>query len=72
MFDNKGTAMNPSDGAGITSALMIGRDRAADEQRSRKAKRRELKKTRQKFGDACSGDFKGPWAIYDGMEEFKS
>ena len=31
MFDNKGTAMNPSDGAGITSALMIGRDRGVDE-----------------------------------------
>lgn len=26
---------------------------------------------RQKFGDAASGDFKGPWAIYEGMEEFK-
>lgn len=51
---------------------MIGRDRGADEQRSKKAKRKELKKTRQKFGEACSGDFKGPWAIYEGMEEFKS
>ena len=72
MFDNTGTAMNPTDGAGITSALMIGQDRGAGEQRSRKAKRRELKKTRQKFGEACSGNFKGPWAIYEGMEEFKS
>lgn len=39
---------------------------------SRKAKRRELKKQRQKFGDAASGEFQGPWATYEGMDEFKS
>lgn len=39
---------------------------------SRKAKRRELKMKRQKFGDAATGDFQGPWATYEGMEEFKT
>jgi hypothetical protein len=39
---------------------------------SRKAKRREMKMKRQKFGEAASGDFQGPWATYEGMEEFKS
>jgi hypothetical protein len=39
---------------------------------SRKAKRRELKMKRQKFGDAAKGDFQGPWATYEGMEEFKT
>ena len=64
--------MNPSDGAGITSVMMVGNGKGVQEERSRKAKRKEIKKNRQKFGEACSGDFKGPWAIYEGMEEFKS
>ena len=51
---------------------MIGSGKGVAEERSRKAIRKELKKKRQKFGEACSGDFKGPWAIYEGMEEFKS
>lgn len=71
-FDNTGVAMNPTDGAGITSSLMVGNGQGAQEERSRKAKRKEMKMKRQKFGEACSGDFKGPWAIYEGMEEFKS
>jgi hypothetical protein len=41
-------------------------------EKSKKAMRREMKMKRQKFGDACSGDFKGPWATYDGMDEFKN
>lgn len=64
--------MNPSDGAGITSALMVGNTKGVGEERSKKSKRKEMKMKRQKFGEACSGDFKGPWAIYEGMEEFKS
>jgi hypothetical protein len=39
---------------------------------SRKAYRKELKRSRQKAGDAASGEFQGPWAIYEGMEQFKS
>jgi hypothetical protein len=39
---------------------------------SRKAYRKALKRTRQKAGDAASGDFQGPWALYEGMEQFKS
>ena len=31
-----------------------------------------MKTKREKFGEACSGDFKGPWALYEGMGEFKS
>ena len=27
---------------------------------------------RQKFGDAATGEFQGPWATYEGMEEFKT
>ena len=45
-FDNTGVAMNPSDGAGITSALMVGKDKGVKEERSRKAKRKEMKKNR--------------------------
>lgn len=73
-FQNKGYALNPSDGAGITSNLFVGQKREGilaegveegeggqQEQEekpiSRKAKRRELKKLRQKFGEAHSGDF---------------
>ena len=73
-FDNTGVTMNPTDGAGITQSLYIGQMRAVDEQeapKSKKARKRELKAKRQKFGDACSADFKGPWASYEGMEEFK-
>ena len=32
-FDNTGIAMNPSDGAGITSALMIGKEKGVQEER---------------------------------------
>ena len=39
---------------------------------SKKARKRELKAKRQKFGDACKADFQGPWANYEGMEEFKN
>ncbi len=35
---------------------------------SRKAYRKELKRKRMEQGDAASGDFQGPWAIYEGME----
>lgn len=40
--------------------------------KSRKAYRKELKRKRQAGGDAASGDFQGPWAIYEGMEQFKA
>jgi hypothetical protein len=36
--------------------------------KNRKAYRKELKRTRLAAGDAASGDFQGPWAIYEGME----
>lgn len=39
--------------------------------KSRKAYRKELKKKRLRHDDASTGDFMGPWAIYEGMEEFK-
>ena len=38
---------------------------------SRKAYRKELKKKRMRSGDPASGNFQGPWAIYEGMEQFK-
>jgi len=38
----------------------------------RKEYKKELKMKRQKQGDPSSGTFMGPWAIYDGMEEFKT
>jgi hypothetical protein len=28
----------------------------------------ELKSKRQKAGDPSTGDYMGPWAIYEGME----
>ena len=40
--------------------------------KSRKAYRKELKRTRQDAGDAASGEFQGPWAMYEGMENFKA
>jgi hypothetical protein len=40
--------------------------------KSRKALRRELKLKRQKTGDAATGEFQGPWAIYEGQEQFKA
>ena len=73
-FDNTGVTMNPTDGAGITSSLYIGHlsEKVASQQKlSKKARRREIKAKRQKFGDACKADFQGPWANYEGMEEFK-
>ena len=39
--------------------------------KSKKQRKRELKAKRQAYGDACSADFRGPWASYEGMEEFK-
>ena len=33
---------------------------------SRKAYRKELKRKRQEAGDPASGEFAGPWAIYEG------
>jgi hypothetical protein len=39
--------------------------------KSRKALRKELKRTRQAVGDAATGEFAGPWAIYEGQEQFK-
>lgn len=36
--------------------------------KSKKAYRKELKRKRLSQGDASSGDFMGPWAIYEGME----
>lgn len=78
-FQNKGFALNPSDGAGINSNLFVGQKREEGQEekvqekpQSRKSKRREMKLKREKFGEACSGDFKGPWALYEGMGEFKS
>ena len=66
--------MNPTDGAGITSSLYVGQlseQAAGQTAQSKKARRRELKAKRAKFGDACQADFQGPWANYEGMEEFK-
>lgn len=40
--------------------------------KNRKAYKKELKKKRQRSGDPASGDYLGPWAIYDGMEQFKT
>lgn len=58
--------MNPTDGA---LAQFVGQSREQGEM-SRKQKRRELKKQREKQGDVASADFKGPWATYAGMEKF--
>ena len=66
--------MNPTDSAGITSSMYVGQQRDNSQQmsQSKKARRRELKTKRQKFGEACKADFQGPWATYEGMEEFKN
>lgn len=66
--------MNPTDSAGITSSMYVGQQRDNSEQisQSKKARRRELKAKRQKFGEAWKADFQGPWATYEGMEEFKN
>lgn len=37
---------------------------------SKKAYKKELKKKRQRQGDASQGDFMGPWAVYEGMDQF--
>ena len=64
--------MNPTDGAGVSSKMFIGKDRTLNQEpMSKKARRKMLKAKRQKFGDACKADFNGPWATYEGMEEFK-
>ena len=42
MFDNTGIAMNPSDGAGISSVLMVGSGKGVEEAGSKKAKRKEI------------------------------
>ena len=31
-----------------------------------------MKKKRQRTGDPATGEFMGPWAIYDGMDQFKT
>jgi hypothetical protein len=37
-----------------------------------KSYRKKLKNTRQKFGNPATGEFNGPWAIYEGEEVFKN
>ncbi|TNV80538.1 hypothetical protein FGO68_gene16839 [Halteria grandinella] len=78
-FENFGHALNPSDNS--HSALVFSNhvekvDTEANVEggagKSRKAYRKELKRTRLAAGDAASGDFQGPWAIYEGMEQFKA
>jgi hypothetical protein len=31
-----------------------------------------LKNRRKEFGDAAKGEFLGPWAYYEGEEEFRT
>jgi hypothetical protein len=40
--------------------------------KSQKEYRKNLKMKRGKYGDPGSGDFQGPWAIYEGEQEFKN
>jgi hypothetical protein len=40
--------------------------------KAQKESRKKLKMKRMKYGDAGSGDFMGPWAIYEGEEIFKN
>ena len=56
-FDNTGMTLNPTDGAGVSASVFIGKDRTQESQMSKKARKRELKAKRQKFGDACKADF---------------
>jgi pre-mRNA-processing factor 17 len=39
---------------------------------SQKDYKKKLKMKRMKYGDPASGDFMGPWAIYEGEEVFKN
>ena len=81
-FENFGHAINPSDNAGlggrktVFSNTVKKLDTEANVEnalsKERKEYKVELKKKRQKFGDAASGEFMGPWAVYEGMEHFKS
>lgn len=40
--------------------------------KAQKESRKKLKMKRMKYGDPGSGDFMGPWAIYEGEEIFKN
>jgi pre-mRNA-processing factor 17 len=40
--------------------------------KSQKEYKKKLKMRRMKYGDPASGDFMGPWAIYEGEEIFKN
>jgi hypothetical protein len=40
--------------------------------KSQKEYRKNLKMKRTKYGDPGSGDFQGPWAIYEGEQQFKN
>lgn len=40
--------------------------------KSQKEYKKKLKNRRMKYGDPASGDFMGPWAIYEGEEIFKN
>lgn len=82
-FENFGYALNPSDNAGILGARKMVYSNTVNKidldanvenglSKERKEYKMELKKKRQKAGDPASGDFMGPWAIYEGMEQFKT
>jgi hypothetical protein len=43
-----------------------------DNNQSMKESRKKLKMKRFKYGDPGSGEFMGPWAIYEGEEIFKN
>jgi hypothetical protein len=40
--------------------------------KSQKEYKKSLKSKRMKYGDPGSGDFQGPWAIYEGEQQFKN
>jgi hypothetical protein len=40
--------------------------------KSQKEYKKNLKMKRMKYGDPGSGDFQGPWAIYEGEQQFKN
>ena len=40
--------------------------------KSKKQKKRDIKSLRQAGGNPLDADFKGPWAVYEGMEEYDS